>query len=645
VVPEPHARFRGALIFGPAASGDVPESLVLEAEDGRIVDSGIMKTRAVSAGCSNDSADNGSAGAVWVTADADPAAAAALSHDLKVPQAVAKTLVSRGYADAGSAAAFLNPRLSSLSDPFLISGLEAASGLLTDAVRAGKRICVFGDYDADGLTATALLSRVLRSLGGEVSAFLPTRHGDGYGLTVTALERCIREHRPELLVTVDCGITAHPAAALARKAGVGLVISDHHEPGGHPVTAEAVVNPKLGAPAAAADLAGVGVAFKLCHGILKCARGAGWNPGGGVPDLRDFLDLVAVGTVADVAPLTGENRIMVRHGLAKLNASKAACWSALRTVSGADGALDTYHVAFTIAPRLNAAGRMESAYPALHLLLADDPAEAIELARALDDANEARKEVEEQMLEEACAELDAAGLAGVLGIVVGKEGWHAGTAGIVAARLARRYGRPATVVAIDPDTKIGRGSCRSAADMDLIAALDACSDLLENYGGHKTAAGVTVPAGGLAGLRERFAGACGRLLAGRDLRRRLRIDAWIGPDEAGEALLRGVEEMAPFGEKNPAPVWGLRGAVVLGEPRTVGTCHLKMRIGAGAAVLPAIGFRMGGREVPAGPLDFAFELKENVFRGAREIQAQLKDFRASSACPHQTGQADCCTCS
>ena len=561
----------------------------------------------------------------WETVAADEAAVDALAREAGMPRAIAHLAVSRGYGTLPEAERFLNPRLSDLSDPFTIHGMDSAVERILDAIVAGRRIAVFGDYDADGVTATALAVLAFRRMGANVTSFLPHRMEEGYGLSVQAVDRCLLECEPDLVVTVDCGTTAHEALAHMRKCGVEVVVTDHHESDGNPVASD-VVNPGLGSVAEDGDLVGVGVAFKLCHALVKegIRRDLAWAK---TIDLREYLDLVAIGTVADVAPITGANRILVRHGLTRLANTSSAGLRALMDQAALQGPLEAYHVGFVIGPRLNAAGRLGSAEPALQLLLTEDPGEAGRLAETLDRTNAERKKIEDGVRQEAEDLIDAF-FDGEkhFGLVVGRQGWHPGTVGIVAGRLVSRYRRPAVVVAFDEDGK-GRGSCRSIDTVDILEVLQECADLLSSCGGHKMAAGLSVEKRNFEAFCERFNAACAARLAGTDLRRVQRVDGWIRLGDADKALLEALQNVKPFGLGNPTPVWGARGVRLLAPPKPVGRngAHLRMTFVDGGSQANAIAFNMGGSAIPEGEIDVLFEVRADDFAGRKSVQLVVKD--------------------
>jgi single-stranded-DNA-specific exonuclease len=568
---------------------------------------------------------------VWKTREVDETLAAQLGRKLDLPGPLARAVAARGYADPGSAERFLAPRLSDVGNPFDLPGAAAAVGRIWSAIGRNEPIVVYGDYDADGITATALMVRVLSALNARVAPFLPSRMDDGYGLGEEPLRRCMARHAPRLLITVDCGTNSAAVVRDAQASGLDVIVTDHHEPAETVAPALALVNPRLGSGESAKLLAGVGVAFKLCHALLKAGRDAGHAAAGSV-ELRRHLDLVAVGTIADMVPLQGENRIFARHGLAQLNQTGCVGLRALMDVARI-GTADAYHVAFLIGPRLNAAGRLGDAEASLSLLLTDDDGLAGRLAAQLDRANRERQDVEAMILEEAEAQLQASfDAARDFGLVLAGRDWHPGVVGIVASRIANRYRRPAVVIGLD-ESGGGRGSCRSIEGFHLVRHLEQCAAHLVKFGGHAMAAGLEIEASAVEAFRRAFNSAAASTLAGQDLRPVQAIDAWLSLGDAEERLMEGLDRMKPFGLGNPTPVWAVRGVHVLGEPRVVGGKHLKLRVAAGATVRDCIAFQMADRKLPPGDLDIAFTLQRDTYQGRRSIQLNLSDFRPSPAAP------------
>ena len=547
----------------------------------------------------------------------DPAVVDVLARDLELPPALAGLLVQRGHGDPSAARTFLRPGVDALADPASLRELPAAADAITHAVRAGRRILVHGDYDVDGQCATAVLVRALRYAGADVVPFLPHRLRDGYDFGPAGVAAA-REAGASLVVTVDCGIRAVEAVADARAAGIDVVVTDHHLPGAEVPAALAVVDPNHPADRSGlGQLCGAGVAFKLVQALV---------PRLGLPAALPFhlLDYVALATVADLVPLVGENRVLVRHGLKVLGGTR---WPGLRALLDAGGlrgqAIRAGHAGFALGPRLNAAGRLGDAADGLRLLLTDDPAEAAALATALERLNGERQELDRRILDEVLLrierEVDPERDAG---IVLGSADWHPGVVGIVASRVVERYGRPTFLVAFDGD--VGKGSGRSVSRVDLHSALAECGDLLERYGGHRMAAGLTIRRRHFDAFRERFADAVRSRVPASDLGPEQRVDLVIGLDDATDDLERLCRHLEPCGMGNPGPVFGVRGAA-FAEPRRVGSNHLRGVLAAGGRRLEAIGFQWADRVPWLGrePVDAAFKLERNEWNGRSTLQARL----------------------
>jgi single-stranded-DNA-specific exonuclease len=565
----------------------------------------------------------------WRIADSDPAAARVLAGVLGLSRAAAALLCGRGLQEPDAVRRFLEPRLSDLGDPFLLPAMRPAVDRIRRALAGAESIVVFGDYDVDGLTSTALLTRVLRALGGRVEPFLPLRLEEGYGLGVDALHRCLEQFRPGLIITVDCGTGAAEAVREAAARGVDIVVTDHHEPGPEVAPAVAVVNPKLGPPSSLHQLAGVGVAFKLSHALLKELRSAG-GAGAGDLDLRRHLDLVALGTIADIVPLREENRILARHGLQVLGGTDKVGLRALAEVAGLRGPVDAYDVGFRLGPRLNAAGRLGDALNALELLLSVDPARCADLAQLLDAANRDRQQIESDILAEALASVEGAfDPDRDFGLVVAGAGWHPGVIGIVASRLVQRYGRPAICLALGAEG--ARGSCRSIEGFDMAAELQACHDLLRKHGGHAMAAGLEMEAQHVDAFRTRFNAAARTFAGGRRLLPVQKVDAWVDLEEADDRLLEELDRLRPFGCAHATPVWAARNLRVVGKPQTVGKGHVKFRVAGGALIRDCIAFGRGDAPLPAGPLDIAFQLRRDTFQGRSQLMLNVQDVRAAAS--------------
>ncbi len=564
----------------------------------------------------------------WRTAAPDSDAVAVLCHDHGISVPIASSMVNRGILPGECSNAYLDPRLRSLSDPFLLTDMERAVTRIWKAIDSFSRITIFGDFDVDGVTSVCLLTEVLSALGGLVSTFIPHRLNDGYGMTPSAVQRCLSETHPELIISVDCGVTAVDAVNQINASGVDVVITDHHEPSDVLPDAIAVVNPKRDRVTGTEMLAGVGVVFKLCHALIKRGRGQSHSSSKSI-DLRQWLDIVATGTVADVVPLTGENRALVNAGLAKMNRNPSPGLSALISQSGITGTLNAHHLGFMLGPRLNASGRLGSAETALALLMSKSLDEARSLAVILDHSNTKRRTIETAIYEEACVIFEkTADPSTADSVVVADSGWHTGVIGVVASRLTERYRRPSVVVAFDSDG-VGRGSCRSIDGFHLLEALHACSDCLDRFGGHAMAAGLTVKNDRFDAFRDTFNRYCADTLQGRDLRPEMSIDAWLRPDELSYELVDSISLLSPMGHGNSAPLWGISALSVSGGPRLLGRdkSHLKLSFDIGGRSIDAIGFRLGGHTVPSGRVDVVFRLERNVFRGEESLQMHLVDMR------------------
>ena len=563
-----------------------------------------------------------------VTASADPHATQMIASELRIPAALAALLVQRGFASPDLAKAFLKPDLERLTDPQRWADMPVAVELLARAVREQQPILVHGDYDVDGQCAAAMLTRILRSAGGTVHPFVPHRIRDGYDFGPAGLAEAQRIGA-KLIVTCDCGITAVSAVSAARQAGIDVIVTDHHLPGDELPPANAVIDPRRpDCTSEDKNLCGTGVAFKLAQALVEVL--------GLSPNLPlHFLDYVALATIADVVPLVGENRILVRYGLKKMADTRWVGLRALIDTAGLGGKpLRGAHIGFILAPRLNAAGRIGDANDGLRLLLTENPQEAAALARELETINARRQEMDQLILDEAIELVEKTLAPSDAAIVLANETWHPGVIGIVASRLVERYGRPTFLVGWDESGAFGRGSGRSIAGFDLHAALHKVGSHLEKYGGHTMAAGFTVKRERFDGFRVAFLEVAGELLTPEDLAPSQRVDLELPLASVNSELERLIRHLEPCGAGNPAPVFGVRNARAVGA-RRVGTNHLRFTLDDGSAVLPAIGFRWADA-VPedwlTNPLDVAFRLERDDWQGRVTIQA-----RVASLAPHHRG--------
>ncbi len=559
----------------------------------------------------------------WVFPKAvDAAVVERLVRDAGIAPWVAECLVRRGLSEPAVAAKFLKPMLRTLSDPFLLPAMDAAVVRLLAAVESRERIVLYGDYDVDGVTSLALLTRLLRAYGAEVETFLPHRVDEGYGLSADGVARCIEERRPELLVAVDCGTTSVAEIARLREAGVDVVVLDHHEPKAELPPAVAIVNPKLGPDSAFGYLCSVGICFKVAHAMLKRRPIEGF-------DIKELLDLAAIGTVADVVPLLDENRIFVRAGLERIAQSRWPGVRALVEVAGLRPPFRAVDIGFGIGPRLNAAGRLDSATASLELLLTDDAARAQSIARSLDVQNRERRTIEDEVLGKAEAQITSLYDPGSeSAIVVGGAGWHPGVVGIVASRLQRRYHRPAFVVGFDA-MGIGKGSGRSIEGLSLVAALTRCAGLLEKFGGHEMAAGLTMRQENFEAFRAAFTEAAGAMLTAEHLQRTLRLDAELQLADVNLNLLDEHDALRPFGTANHQPVFFTRGISLAGEPRLMKEKHYSFMFRQGRARTRAVWWNSADEPLPALPWDIAYTVSRNEWNGRVDAQLELRDVRAA----------------
>lgn len=534
---------------------------------------------------------------------------------------IARLLQRREFNGADDVRAFLNPRLSTLADPFLLPGMHETVSRIFHAIDQHHRVVLFGDYDVDGVTSLALLSQVLRAYGHEPALFLPLRIEEGYGLSSEGVARCLRQHTPQLLIAIDCGTSSSLEIASLRKAGVDVIVLDHHEP-----KAELpdcfLVNPKS-ANCGFEYLCSAGLAFKLCHALLKTRR-IDFN-------LKTVLDLVALGTVADIVPLRGDNRVFVKSGSSAIASSPRVGVLKLMEVAGVKAPIMPDDIGYRLGPRLNAAGRLATAEKALRLLLTDNPIEAADLARQLDEQNRERQEVEKQILqlaeEELAKHFDSARDPA---IVLGARAWHPGVLGIVASRISKKYYRPTIIIGFD-ENGAGKGSGRSIEGCSIVRALAECgSGTLDKFGGHEMAAGVSLREQNLPHFREQFLEAVGRQLSQEALAPRLHLDAEIALGEIDFDLLHWHEMLQPFGNGNPQPIFVCSAVEMARPPRLVGERHLDFRLKKDRAIRRAIFFDGAAATLPPAPWDVAFRLHPSFYEGETRIDLHVQALRPAA---------------
>jgi single-stranded-DNA-specific exonuclease len=581
----------------------------------------------------------------WRIHPHDPARIAALERAAGIPAVVAELLICRGVSDPDTARSFLDPKLSALRDPELLPGCAEAARRIFDAVSARRRIVIYGDYDVDGMTGTAVLWMCLKLLGTDVGYYIPNRIDEGYGLNCEAI-RSLAADKAELIVTVDCGICSCSEAEIARELGVELIVTDHHEPGPELPLAAAIVHPRLpGANYPFSGLSGSGVAMKVAWALCQLASGAK-RVG---PRMKDFLvqavGLAALGTVADVVPLVDENRVLVRHGLESLASVPTLGLATLMEIGKVtprrhpDGKmrLDAEDLGFQIAPRLNAAGRLGQPQLAVELLMTDRPDRARELAEYIDGLNSTRQTLERSIqlaaAKQAKEEFDPTGDAA---LVLADHGWHPGVIGIVAGRLADRFHRPVVMISWDKTgMRPGIGSARSVPGFDLHAALAECGEFLIAHGGHAAAAGLKIEEPQLAGFRGAFCEMAASRIAEDQRVAELFIDVEAPLSAFTLQTVQQIERLAPFGQGNTRPLLCATGATLSGTPKPMGSSgsHLSMMLSQHGVTLRAVAFGAGDRAeelaTASGPLDIAFRPVINSFRGRQSVELHLVDWRPS----------------
>ncbi len=560
----------------------------------------------------------------------------ALSKRAGISRVLAELLLRAGLGEGEAANAFLQPALAGLQDPFLLRNLEAAADRLRRAIAQRESVVVLGDYDVDGVSSTALLVMVLRRFGLNPRFVVPRRSEDGYGLSRSAIDRALEAGKPDLFIVLDCGTNSHTETAFLRAQGIDVIVIDHHRSKEPALDHGLLINPHVNAceqnsDSAWRNLCTVGLVFKLCHGLLKQLRAEN-HPVAFRIKLRDHLDLVALGTVADLVPLIGENRILARHGLRILQETQRPGLRALMNVAGvkpAQGITPT-DISFRLGPRINASGRLADAALSVDLLLSDDAAFCEETAQQLDAFNRERQEIERAITDEAERLIETQYLRDA-GVVLFAENWHPGVVGIVAGRVTRKYNRPCVVLGNEGDQ--AKGSGRSVDGVNLVEVLATCCEHLTSWGGHPMAVGVALPKVHLETFRGRFDAAV-RAHAGGDIAEaRLELAAWLAPEQINERLLDELETLHPFGQGNPEPVFGVRGVVLRHAPEVFKEQHFRFHFEDGRGRrLHGVAWKMANRLPPLHrPVDFAVELKWNHFNGRKLLQVGLIDWREPAA--------------
>jgi len=549
-----------------------------------------------------------------------------LAAELQLPLSIATVLYNRGFTSADEVTHFFNPSIQDLHDPFLLQDMEKAVDRVQSALMNKEIVLIYGDYDVDGTTATSLLYLFLHEIGLNTIYYIPDREKEGYGLSRTGIDEAIKQN-VTLIITCDCGINAFDEISYANTNGIDLVVTDHHEPAETLPDALAILNPKReNDPYPFKELCGAGVAFKLLQAFSMKNN---------IPLEKLFrhLDLVAIGTAADIVPILDENRVLVAKGLEYLNRTNKVGVNALMKVSGfTNKIMNVVNIVFGLAPRINAAGRLGEATRAVKLLTSFDRNEARDLSSLLERENRHRQSIEKDTIDQAILQLNAThDIYKDKLFVISGENWHQGVIGIVASKLKELYNRP--VVMISTQNGVGKGSARSIADFDLYKAFTECADLLENYGGHKMAAGMTINKEMIPRFQERIKRIASKQITEEMLHPSLLIDCDIDFNEINQDLLNQLKKMAPFGPGNMRPIFIARKLSIAGMPRIVGENHLKFKATKDKKIISAIGWKLGTMYemlISNRPLDMAFVIEENEWNGIKEIQLNIKDINYSN---------------
>jgi len=570
----------------------------------------------------------------WVIRPAD-ARCWHLAKSLKVSPLLAQVLINRGITDVREGAVFLRPKLTELIGPEQMPGVKTAVGRVKKAIRNREKITVYGDYDVDGITGVAILRQILTLLGGDVDYYIPHRIDEGYGLNEDAV-RSLAESGSKLLITVDCGVTAVNSAELAGQLGLDVVITDHHQPGPELPAAVAIVHPGLDESYGNQDSSGSMVAFKLAWAIAN-----EFSAGGRLaPQLREFMinatALAAMGTIADIVDLRGENRILTSYGLKSLPACKLCGIQALIETAGLTGqSLDSFHIGFRLAPMLNAAGRMGHAWLAVELLTSDSRLRSMQIAEYLKEQNSQRQRWERKIFKQACDMIVERGLHSPAqkSIVLACENWHRGVIGIVASRIVDKYNRPTIMINTGAvENGVAQGSGRSIAGFDMLCGLRACSQHLVSFGGHKMAAGITVETGKIARFAAEFEGYARQNLDENDVAAKIHIDASAALGEFGKDTVSELQMLEPFGQGNPRPTFATKGVRLACPPRKVGARgnHLQLAITDNTNSVRCVGFGMGKLEKKLLEQEFfnvAYQPQINTFNDNSNVELVLTDIQ------------------
>jgi single-stranded-DNA-specific exonuclease len=547
-----------------------------------------------------------------------------MSREIDLPDNILKILINRGLDTPQKVSHFINPSMADLKDPFLLPDMEKGIERIVEALRENEKMMVYGDYDVDGITAAGLMFLVLNKLGAQISYYLPNRLVEGYGISEDGLAEAVKQG-VTLIISVDTGVTAVEEVERARELGIDIIVTDHHEPGPNLPNAVALINPKLhDEDQGSHELSGVGVAFKVAQALYRRLK----QP---ESELEEHLDLVALGTSADIVPLVGENRILTKFGIKQIIRTTKPGLKSLTFVSGLLGKeISTGQVVYVLAPRINAIGRLGNAEKAIRLLTTRDEVVASKIAKFLEEENRRRKSIDEKTLTEALDMIETqVDLKNDRAIVLASKGWHQGVIGIVASRLVEKFYLPTILIAIDGNE--GKGSARSIPHFHIYNALNFCSDDLLRFGGHKYAAGLTIKPSKIEVFSRKFKQVAFEELTDEDLTPKLKIDAEIDLDDIDEKFIDTIDMFAPFGPANMRPIFLTRNLEAVGTPHVVGKNHLKMKVKKGEKVFDVIGFGFGEHAhqlaLRSVALDLVYVAEMNYFGDQSKIQLRIKDLR------------------
>lgn len=555
-----------------------------------------------------------------------------LSRDLDINRLIAQILINRGFKNPDDIHRFIYPKLTDLRDPFMLKDMETAVRRTIDAVVNHEKIVIYGDYDVDGITSIALISDVLRILGAEFDFYLPNRITQGYGLSCEGIDNCIT-NEARLLISVDCGINSVEEAAYAKKLGVDLIITDHHEPTNSLPQCLALLNPKRkDSDYPFKELAGVGVAFKYAQGLIYHATERKILSPNAI-NIKELLDLVALGTVADVVPLIDENRIFVKYGIRQINKTERIGLKELKAVASVSQDVSSSDIAFKLAPRLNAVGRLGDARHAVKLLTSEDEREAFNLATMMEKNNRARQNIESEILEEVEEILEDCGnFEDIKTIILHSPKWHQGVIGIVASRIAKHYYKPALIIS-SSEGDTGKGSGRSIEEFDLLDGLRQCEDILDSYGGHRLAAGFQIKMSNFDEFRQRFEKIASDKLSAESVQPKINIDAEVQLPEISSSFVKDLELLEPFGNGNPRPVFCTRNVFLSWAPKIVGNNHLKLSFESKGGIIEGIAFSKGDMiseiKHKETPYDIVYLPRLNYYKGEESVQLFIRDIKPS----------------